>query len=261
MATSKSQLLSRKFVLALTVGLLAALFVSAWLGLWTNGLKGPQLVIAVKDVDPGTYLDSKDLKLVTWAHAPIPSQAFKNINSLDGRVSRQKIVAGEPILESKLAPTGAKAGLAATIAPGKRAITVRVNDVVGVAGFALPGSYVDILVSVKQGGSDSYTRTVLKNIKVLAVAQETGVDNVKPKIVNAVTVELTPEEAEKLDLARTIGTLSLTLRNEVDSLVDQSKNGQSSGANDAIRVSGPRESSGVGASGSVEVIRGMRRGN
>jgi pilus assembly protein CpaB len=109
------------------------------------------------------------------------------------------------------------------IAEGKRAITVRVNDVIGVAGFALPGNYVDIIVSTQkdvQPGSDgreqSISKIVLERILVLAVAQEVNRDETKPKVVNAVTLEVTPEQAEKLDLARSVGTLSLALRNQVD---------------------------------------------
>jgi pilus assembly protein CpaB len=101
-------------------------------------------------------------------------------------------------------------------------MTVRVNDVVGVAGFALPGNYVDIIVNTQEEGAkgmnkdQTISKIVLEHILVLAVAQEVGRDETKPKVVSAVTVEVTPEQAEKLDLARSVGTLSLTLRNQVD---------------------------------------------
>lgn len=257
----KSQVFSKKAVLALFLGLSAALLVSIWSGLWKNGLKGPQIIVAIRDIGAGTQIQKADLKLISWAHAPVPLESFKDFSELANRVSRQKIVMGEPILESKLAAIGSKAGLSATITPGKRAITVRVNDVIGVAGFALPGSYVDILVSVKQGNAESYTKTVLKNIKVLAVAQDSGVDNVKPKIVNAVTFELTPEEAETLDRARTVGTLSLTLKNEADALTEQS-----SVAPDRLLTTPKKPDSKVngfdgGSSNTIEVIRGMRKDN
>jgi pilus assembly protein CpaB len=113
--------------------------------------------------------------------------------------------------------------LSALISEGKRAITVRVNDVIGVAGFALPGNYVDIIVSTQkdpQPGAvvreQSISKIVLERILVLAVAQEVNRDETKPKVVNAVTLEVTPEQAEKLDLARSVGTLSLALRNQID---------------------------------------------
>jgi pilus assembly protein CpaB len=126
------------------------------------------------------------------------------------------MIAGEPVLPGKLAPKAATGGLSSVIPEGKRAITVRVNDVIAVAGFALPGSYVDVLVSGKDADSQPFSRTVLSRVKVLATAQETARDPDKPKVVNAVTLELTPQESEKLDLARNIGKLSLVLRNELD---------------------------------------------
>ena len=100
-------------------------------------------------------------------------------------------------------------------------MTVRVNDVVGVAGFALPGNYVDVMVNAQQDKGKSeenkqISKTVLEHVLVLAVAQESGRDDTKPKVVSAVTLELTLEDSEKLDLARSVGTLSLVLRNQVD---------------------------------------------
>jgi pilus assembly protein CpaB len=98
---------------------------------------------------------------------------------------------------------------------------VRVNDVVGVAGFALPGNFVDILVNMQASASGSehaISRIVLERILVLAVAQEVGRDETRPKVVNAVTLEVTPAQAESIDLARSVGSLSLVLRNQVDPL-------------------------------------------
>ena len=141
---------------------------------------------------------------------------------LDGRVVKTSITRGEPVLEARLAPVGTKGGLSAVVAEGKRAMTVRVNDVIGVAGFALPGNYVDILVNTQDemtrtGTRDhSISKIVLERILVLAVAQEASRDDTKPKVVNAVTLEVTPEQAEKLDLARSVGSLSLVLRNQID---------------------------------------------
>ena len=100
-------------------------------------------------------------------------------------------------------------------------MTVRVNDVVGVAGFALPGNYVDVMVNAQQDkarGEEGrqISKTVLEHVLVLAVAQEAGRDDTKPRVVSAVTLELSLDDAEKLDLARSVGTLSLVLRNQVD---------------------------------------------
>jgi pilus assembly protein CpaB len=115
---------------------------------------------------------------------------------------------------------GTKGGLSAVVPAGKRAMTVRVNDVVGVAGFALPGTYVDVMVNTQEEGSKrndkdyAISKIVLERILVLAVAQEADRDATKPKVVNAVTLEVTPVQAEMLDLARSVGTLSLVLRNQ-----------------------------------------------
>jgi pilus assembly protein CpaB len=129
---------------------------------------------------------------------------------------------GEPLTEARLAPVGAKGGLSAVVPEGRRAMTVRVNDVVGVAGFALPGTYVDVMVNTQAEGTQrndrdrSISKIVLERILVLAVAQEADRDATKPKVVNAVTLEVTPRDAEVLDLARSVGTLSLVLRNPSD---------------------------------------------
>jgi pilus assembly protein CpaB len=162
-------------------------------------------------------------KLAEWPADSVPKGAFTDPKQLDGRVFKTNVLMGEPVVETRLAPVGTLGGLSALITEGKRALTVRVNDVIGVAGFALPGNYVDVIVSTqKDAGPNSNAREqaiskiVLERILVLAVAQEVNRDETKPKVVNAVTLEVTPEQAEKLDLARSVGTLSLALRNQVD---------------------------------------------
>ena len=162
------------------------------------------------------------LNTVDWPRGSIPDGAFHDMQQLQDRVVKVGVLRGEAVLEGKLAPVGTKGGLAAVIAPGKRAMTVRVNDVVGVAGFALPGNYVDVVVNAQQEQngkteeSRQISKTVLENVLVLAVAQEADRDETKPKVVSAVTLELSPEDAEKLDLARSVGNLSLVLRNQID---------------------------------------------
>jgi pilus assembly protein CpaB len=207
---------------SLVFGAVAAFFV-AQLTKSPNAAKGPHVVIASTSIPAGTELSSAQLKSLDWPSSAIPKDVFADSKLLEHRVARQTIEAGELVLESKLAPVNAKGGLAATIPPGKRAISVRVNDVVGVAGFALPGNYVDVLVSAKDQNGHAFSKIVLNRVKVLAVAQDTVADASKPKIVNAVTLELTPEESERLDLARSIGSLSLVLRNEMDNTVVQSE--------------------------------------
>jgi pilus assembly protein CpaB len=207
---------------ALAAGLVAVVMATQWIS--SQAQLGVQKVVVLGvDVQLGSRLNPEMLQLADWPTGSIPPGSFNEIKQLDGRVLKTTLQRGEAVLESKLAPVGTRGGLSAVVAEGRRAITVRVNDVVGVAGFALPGNYVDILVSTQQeprpgtSGRDlAISKIVLERILVLAVAQEASRDDTKPKVVNAVTLEVTPEQAEKLDLARSVGQLSLVLRNQVD---------------------------------------------
>jgi len=198
---------------------------SRWISQQAATVASSKVVVAAINIDLGTPLTPQMLKLADWPRGSVPVGAADDIKTLDARVVKTSLLQGEPVLESKLAPLGATGGLSAVIAEGNRAMTVRVNDVVGVAGFALPGNYVDIVVntedeSVKaENVNKSISKIVLEHIMVLAVAQEQNRDETKPKVVNAVTLEVTPAQAEKLDLARSVGTLSLVLRNQVDKSV------------------------------------------
>lgn len=209
-------------LLALGFGLAAVVLAASWLQAQSAG-GTRRIVVAAADADPGHRLVADGLRLADWPAASLPQGAFSAPSALEGRILRTSIVRGEPVTEAKLAPAGAHGGLSAVIAEGKRAITVRVNDVIGVAGFALPGNFVDIIVNTKrdvppgkQQPEQDISKIVLERILVLAVAQEVSRDDTKPRVVNAVTLEVTPEQAEKLDLARSVGNLSLVLRNQVD---------------------------------------------
>ncbi len=203
-------------VLALLLALAAAVYAAGWMS--QRAQSSSQVVVAAVDVELGTRLSPQMLTMAAWPSSALPPGAFADLAKLQDRVLRVGVLKGEAVVERKLAPQGTQGGLAAVIAEGKRAMTVRVNDVVGVAGFALPGTYVDVMVNTQQGrGEDSHiSKTVLEQVLVLAVAQEAGRDDTQPKVVSAVTLELTPPDAEKLDLARSVGTLSLVLRNQVD---------------------------------------------
>jgi pilus assembly protein CpaB len=177
--------------IALTLAALAAFMAARWLGVAKTGNQASKNTV-------------------------VPHDALTRTSDVVGRIALVPMIPGEPVLPGKLASANAAGGLSSIIPAGKRAITVKVNEVIAVAGFALPGSYVDVLVSGKDSENHPFSRTVLSHVKVLAVAQETTAEKDKPKVVNAVTLELTPSEAEKLDLARSIGELSLDLRNEFD---------------------------------------------
>jgi pilus assembly protein CpaB len=205
--------------LAIVLGLAAVALASRWLLRQAPG--AARIVVAAADVNLGQRLAPDMGKLADWPAASLPQGALRDPRQLNGRVLKASVQRGEPLTEAKLAPAGTLGGLAALIAEGRRAITVRVNDVVGVAGFALPGNFVDILVNTQgegegQGKDNAISKIVLERILVLAVAQEVSRDDSKPRVVNAVTLEVTPEQAERLDLARSVGILSLVLRNQVD---------------------------------------------
>lgn len=213
-------LLMLALALVLAVG---AVFAAArWINARASG-NTSKVAVAMVDISLGSRITPEMVRMVDWPAAAMPPGAFTDAKLVDSRVARSTIQRGEPIMETKLAPPGTQGGLSAVVANGKRAMTVRVNDVVGVAGFALPGNFVDILVntqeeSLKKDGMRevSISKIVLERILVLAIAQDPNRDDTKPKVVNAVTLELSPEQTEKLDLARSVGTLSLVLRNQID---------------------------------------------
>lgn len=217
-------------VISVIIGLVAVVLASNWVAKQTD-MSTSQVVVAKTNIDLGARLTPDMLAVQNWPAGSVPQGAkmakdmdalIKDPKTNDGRVARVSILKGEPISEAKLAPSGAQPGLSFAIKEGERAITVRVNDVVGVAGFALPGNYVDILVNTTDetakavGDNKTISKIVLEHILLLAVAQETSQGEGKPKVVNAVTLEVTPEQAEKIDLARSVGTLSLVLRNQID---------------------------------------------
>jgi pilus assembly protein CpaB len=277
---------SLNFLVSILIGLLITISLVYFLGIGGDGSRsGPPVLVATAQIEAGNLIQKEQIKLIKWESSDAPPGSYADPTKLDGRVARQTIYNGEPILDLKLAPIGSKVGMESLITVGKRAITVRVNDVIGVAGFALPGSYVDILANIKDRSGQSYSKVVLSRVKVLAVAQETEVDTNKPKIVNAVTLELSPQESERLDLARSIGSLSLVLRNELDKDIESSRgarvedllsnknyhnatdmNLSNEDSSDSVKFDSPKDksknSSGSqgGGTGHVEEIRGLSRG-
>jgi pilus assembly protein CpaB len=190
---------------------------------------GPQIVVATASLNFGDHITAKDLRLVRWPADALPQGAFGSIAAIVGkggeRVALQSIERGEPVLAGKISAIGGRASLSSIIDRGMRAVTLRVNDATGVAGFILPNDRVDVLLTrtpLGQGAGQSgvgreqpQTEILLQNVKVLGVDQEAHEKKVKPAAVVAkvVTLEVTPEDAEKLTLAQQIGTLSLALRN------------------------------------------------
>jgi pilus assembly protein CpaB len=207
-------------IIALVAGLAAVVLATRWMQ-QQGGEKG-RIAVANAEIELGGRISPEMVRMVDWPQGSVPAGAFTDPSKLEGRVVTVALQRGEPVIESRLAPIGTKGGLSAVVPEGKRAMTVRVNDVVGVAGFALPGNYVDVMVNTQEDGGQrnerdrTISKIVLERILVLAVAQEADRDSTKPKVVNAVTLELSPMQAEMLDLARSVGTLSLVLRNQTD---------------------------------------------
>jgi pilus assembly protein CpaB len=182
-----------------------------------------KIVVAAKALPLGTRLDPSMLRTISWPASEPMVGVCKYVADCTNRALITPVAENEPILESKLAPVAAGAGLAATIPDGMRAISVAVNDVVGVAGFVTPGTMVDVLVTGTmtgagdRGTATNITRTILENVRVLAAGQRVQQDREgKPQTVPVITLLVTPEDAAKLTMASTEGKIQLALRNTVD---------------------------------------------
>lgn len=246
--------------LALLAGLAAALYAAGWMNQHA-GNASRKVVVAAVDIELGSRINPQMLTTVEWPSTAVPPGAFTEARELQDRVLKVGVLRGDAVLDRKLAPAGTQGGLSAVIQSGKRAMTVRVNDVVGVAGFALPGNYVDVMVNAQQdhGRNEPPTpvsMTVLEQVLVLAVAQEASRDDTKPKVVNAVTLEVSPGDAEKLDLARSVGTLSLVLRNQLDK---QAVATAGVTKNDLLRIRAELQTRAAGAAPAVQPVRFVPR--
>jgi pilus assembly protein CpaB len=212
----------------LGLAVLLALFTSALLYNWleqqrmspkateSQAVQLPSTMVAVATVDLfwGTTLSAEMIKLVAFPGASLPEGYLSAVERVQGRILITNIKANEPILDTKLAsPDITRGGMAAVMPPEKRAMAVRVDDVVGVAGFINPGNRVDVLVTLQE--SPPQTKTVLQNVLVLATGTQldTQGNGTKAREVRVITVEVTPEEAEKLTLAAHEGKVTMALRN------------------------------------------------
>ena len=212
------------FIFAAIFAVLAVLLAKTWVtkqagpGVAEN-VPTTLVVVAAMDIPFGQPIENVHLKLVPWPLEFAPFGHVGNVEDALGKVALQKITTGDVVTTTKFADNLGGSRLAALLEPDKRAVTVRVDDVVGVAGFLLPDNRVDVLAVKKEGNSDAQVRTVLEDIKVLAVDQDVSPDDGKPKIVRAVTLELTPVQAEDLVKAAHEGRIQLALRNPNDRTV------------------------------------------
>lgn len=182
-------------------------------------LKTVGIVVAVVDVPVGTSINANQVAVTAWPRDLYPKDSFPDMKSVVGRTARRDFLRGEPIVESKLVPMDKGGGLLSFLVPeGKRAFTIRVNEVVGVGGFIVPDTRVDVIVTMAPpGSSEKISKVILENMHVLAAGQIIEQKENKPITVNTVTLSLTPDEAERLALASNDGIIQLVLRNFLDS--------------------------------------------
>ena len=229
---------------AITFGLIAAVSVKQYLlSAQTFKTNLNDVVVAKVDIPVGSRIIPEQLTIAQFPANVTPEGALSKIDDkLIGRVVVASISPRDPVTEAKLAPVGAAGGLSSMIPEGYRAMTVAVNDVVGVSGFIMPGTLVDIVVVITppkgSGNEEMISKIVLQNIKVLASGQ--NIDKPKndrevERAVRAVTLQVTPEQAEKLALASSEGKLQLVMRNSVDQADEQT-----AGANKRSLLSGER---------------------
>ena len=209
-------------------GLAAAVLVSRYLSnaqAYTKSLG--TVVVAKVDVPAGTKLIAEQLAVAQFPQGATPDGTFDSLDKAVGRVAVVNIAAREPVTDFKLAPEGSAGGLSAIIPEGYRAMTVKVDDVVGVSGFLQPGALVDVVVVINptEMHQNPISKIVLQNVKVLASGQniDRPKDDRETNTVKAVTLQVTPEQAEKLALASTEGKLQLVMRNAVDQGDEQTR--------------------------------------
>ncbi len=179
-----------------------------------------KLIVAARDLPIGTLIRDTDLREIEWS-GTTPARAILDWKDIEGRGVISSVYTGEPFLEDRLAPKGAGAGMAAIIPAGKRAVAVRVNEVVGLAGFVTPGMRVDVVVIGHSPGAGqslgSRSKTILQNIEVISAGQQIQKDaEGKPVQVQVVNLLVTPDEAEIMSLASNDARIQLVLRNPLD---------------------------------------------
>lgn len=204
----------RILALALVAGVIAVVLAVRWIS--QNQPESVMVVVMTKNVEAGSVIGGDAAQMMDWPKNNLPVGTLTDAKLAIGRSAAVPLVKGEPLLESRLVTDSGKVKLSAVVSTGKRAMTIAVNLVAGVSGFVLPGTYVDVLVNTKMGDSEHtvISKIVLEGIQVLAAAQDVDRNATKPQAANVVTVEVTPEQAEALDLARNVGSLSLVLRNQ-----------------------------------------------
>jgi pilus assembly protein CpaB len=184
-----------------------------------------QVVVAATDLDIGAEITRTDIKVIDWPANAVPAAAISDPKDVIGRGIVLPMIENEPVLPMKLASKEAGGGLPPAIPPGLRAVSVRVNEVIGVAGYVLPGTRVDVVATLNPtgAGAETTSKVILTNVQVLAAGTKIDreTDKNKPMPVSVVTLLVNPEEAERLTLASTEGKIQLALRNPLDKATPQ----------------------------------------
>lgn len=235
------------------------------------------VAVATRPLPLGTMLTASDVKLVAWPASSPVAGGYSTVEEVANRGLIDAVAENEPLTAAKLAPIEAGAGLPPTITAGMRAISVKVNEVIGVAGFVVPGTFVDVLVTLSRDQNDSISRVVVSKVQVLTAG--TKIDQEQAKDGRAVpstvvTLLVTPEDAERIALAGSVGQITLTLRNPLDQNSTETKGVRIAAlmgapdpppvvrvVNNVRRAERPREASAPAAPAiySVETIRAAKR--
>jgi pilus assembly protein CpaB len=178
------------------------------------------VVVAARSLPPGVRLTANDIRLAAWPSGSPVAGSFSTTEAVINRALLASVVENEPLLETKVAPLAAGAGLSPAIPPGMRAMAVRVNEVIGVAGYLDPGTRVDLVVTIRNR-EQSTSRTVVSNVQVLSAGtryeqEKARVDNAAPTTAAVVTLLVAPQDAERIALAQAEGQIMLVLRNPLD---------------------------------------------
>ncbi len=261
-------------VVALVFGALAVFVAQSWLNSQNDArlknvpapvvVKSRTIVVATAPLRFGVEVNARNLREVPWPDNAVPDGAFASIEALLSAGKRMVLTAiaeNEPILASKITGPGQRATLSAVLTPGMKAITVRVNDIEGVAGFVLPGDRVDIFLTRSANGergenASSSSDVVLQNVRVLAIDQIADDRMDKPAVVKAVTLEVEMAEGQKVSLAASLGTLTLALRQAGDTVAQPSRQITAEDLGKPQKKNAPN-----GSFSTITVTRGLKKEN
>ena len=247
-------------IIALLLGFLAALVAKRYIeeaasrGRAAKGGGGMvQVLVARTDIPLAATVSATDVRVESVPRSIVPRGSLTDVKAVEGRGVAASIAQGEIVTEGRLTPRGVGGGLQAMVQEGYRAVTVKVNEVVGVSGFIVPGSHVDVVVTIRSG-EGSGTKIILQNIKVLAAGPYLQKDKEdKPVTVSVVTLEVAPEQAEMISHAQNEGEIRLALRNQLDQ-----EEVATPGTNSSLLITGGRGAGRPSGSRGIEVVLGTK---